>query len=377
MPPDLPLWIISAVAGGTAYFACWSAVGLYGIESRLSPRLAAISAVVDGGQETTAPEARMNRELPSEPLPSGANRLRYLPLALMIVAGTALSLAVFAALRCGESRQIRTEFEVVVRARAAAVEAAVKENDHVLDAVRSPHGAVAKVDRTDFRPSVSQRKERFRGAVPGVHCMSDLVKEALLRLPPESVEICCFNLNAPKGEQLFYRYPSEARSDWPAISTDPPGEQDDLRQVIDIDAAGGRWRLAFGPGPTFVAQRRTWQPWIVLAMGLLMTVAGNTIIFVTINRVGRDERMLREHAAELERSREQYRSLVENIDQGITLIDRNFNIVTDQCQPGPHVWPAAGAVHRQEVLSRVREAGRPLCPLSRSADDGDGAALRR
>ena len=59
-----------------------------------------------------------------------------------------------------------------------------------------------------------------------------------------------------------------------------------------------------------------------------MTVAGNAIIFMTIDRATRDERMLIEHAGELERSREQYRSLVENIDQGITLIDRNFNIVT-------------------------------------------------
>ena len=58
----------------------------------------------------------MNRELPSEPLPSGAHRLRYLPLVLMIVAGTALSLTIFGALRRWEWRQIQTEFEVIVRA---------------------------------------------------------------------------------------------------------------------------------------------------------------------------------------------------------------------------------------------------------------------
>ncbi len=59
-----------------------------------------------------------------------------------------------------------------------------------------------------------------------------------------------------------------------------------------------------------------------------MTVVGNTVIVATLSRVARNERMVIEHAEELERSRELYRSLVENIGQGITLIDRNYNIIT-------------------------------------------------
>jgi PAS domain S-box-containing protein len=176
---------------------------------------------------------------------------------------------------------------------------------------------------------VAQRRERFRGAVLGVFCMSELVKESLVALPSESVDMRCFDLSAPKGEQLFFRsYPPEAGGNRPPLTADQPGEHSGLRRAIDIDAAGGHWRLVFEPGPAFVAQRRTWQSWLVLATGLLMTIVGNTISFATINRVGRNERMLLGHAAELERSHEQYRSLVENIDQGITLIDRNFNIIT-------------------------------------------------
>ena len=63
----------------------------------------------------------MNRKCPSAPLPRGANRLRYLPLVLMLIAGTGLSLTIFAALRRWEWRQIQTDFNDVVRARAAAV----------------------------------------------------------------------------------------------------------------------------------------------------------------------------------------------------------------------------------------------------------------
>jgi PAS domain-containing protein len=138
-----------------------------------------IGAVVDGAHETVPPEARMNGEFPSEPPSLGIPRLRYAPLILMIAAGTGLSLAIFAALRRWEWRQIEM-----------------------------------------------------------------------------------------------------------------------------------------------------WQSWIVLAMGLLATAVVGAIFLATVNRADRDERMLVERATELERSREHYRSLVENIDQGIALIDRNFNIVT-------------------------------------------------
>ena len=175
---------------------------------------------------------------------------------------------------------------------------------------------------------ITQRKERFRGAVLGIFRMSQVVSEALARLPPESVAMRRFDLRRAAGRAAFLPLPARVQRAWPAIARDSPGGHDGLRQVIDIDAAGGRWRLAFGEGPAFVAQRRTWQSWLIPAMGLLLTIVVNAIIFATLNRARRDERMLREHAAELERSREQYRSLVENIDQGITLIDRNFNIVT-------------------------------------------------
>ncbi len=284
----------------------------------------------------------MNRGLPSEPLTTGMTRLRYLPLVLVFIAGTGLSLTVFAVLRRAEWRQIQTDFKVVVRGRAAAVEAAAEENSHVLDAVRNLYAAVPEVDRAGFqrfvrplidrargtqalgwvprvraagrsacetaarregwagfqfteqeragqlvraglrpeyfplywvepyqanrdiagfdlgsdsrlhkaireardagkpalasrfelmhrpaghfavallRPvyspgpppdSVAQRRVRFRGAVLGVFCMSELVQEVLRRLPPESVQMGCFDLSVPKGEQLFYRYPRQA-----------------------------------------------------------------------------------------------------------------------------------------------------------------------
>jgi PAS domain S-box-containing protein len=403
----------------------------------------------------------MNRDRPSEPLPHGENRLRYLPLGLMLIAGIGLSLTMFAALRSWEWRQIQADFKDVVRTRSAAVRAAAEENGHVLDAVRNLHEAVPELGQAGFqrfvrplvsrqqdiqalawaprvlaarrsaceaaarrnglagfqfteqepagnlvragvRPeyfplafvepyranralagfdlgsdprlhkaieaardsgkptraarsgllhetpghvaililqpvygenppptSVAQRKERFRGAVLGVFCMSELVKEALTRLPSESVDMRCFDLSAPRDEQLFFHgYPSDDEGKRPTIAADQSGGRSGLRQVVDIDAAGGRWRLVFEPGPAFVAQRRMWQSWIVLAACLLMTIVGNTIILAIINRMGHNERMLIEHTAELEGSREQYRSLVENIDQGITLVDRNFNIVT-------------------------------------------------
>ena len=69
--------------------------------------------------------------------------------------------------------------------------------------------------------SVGQRQERFRGTVFGIYCIAELVGEALARLPPESVELRCFDLSAPKGEPPFCCYPSEAARNWPASRRRP------------------------------------------------------------------------------------------------------------------------------------------------------------
>jgi PAS domain S-box-containing protein len=465
-------------------------------------------AVVDDAQETVPPEARMNGELPSEPLPVGIPRLRYAPLAAVLMAGIALTTGVFTALQRCQWRQVQTDFAVAARTRAAAVEATVEENDHVLDTVRILYESVAEIKRSDFRQfvgpllartrgfrtlgwvprvfaagrlaweaaaqrdglagfqfteqgrggkfvpaalrpeyfpllfvepyranreiagfdfgsnprlqraieaardsgkpvmatraalmqksperfavlifqpvysagppldGVAQRRERFRGAVLGVYCLPELVSESLARLPAESMKMCCLDPRALRGEQLFCRYPAGAAGHWSAIDNDLPGRRE-LRQVIDFDAAAGSWRLVFGPGPAFVSQRRTWQPWIILAMGFLMTAGGGAVMLVTINRAGRDERMLVERAAELERSREQYRLLVENIDQGITLIDRNYNIITINAYQARLFGRAAEEIIGKKCFQEFEKRDAPCvhCPGARAMVTGRTCAV--
>ena len=134
-------------------------------------------------------------------------------------------------------------------------------------------------------------------------------------------------LTAPKDKRLFYAHVSAPGQDRRHISDDDLPPPNGLCHVVDLARGGRAWRLVFTPGPQFIAARRTWQPWAVLAACLLMTVVGNSHMFHILHRAAKTERLILERADQLRRSEKRYRSLVENIDMGITLIDPSYSIV--------------------------------------------------
>ncbi|MGA2034993.1 MAG: CHASE domain-containing protein, partial [Thermoguttaceae bacterium] len=170
--------------------------------------------------------------------------------------------------------------------------------------------------------TVPQRREALRGFVLGVFRLAGMVEAALSRLRPGGIDIRLDDMSAPPDERFLYFHPSRARQESsPAAAGGEIAGLNDARYVMQYSIGGRAWRLLCTPSPGYVIARRTWQPWGALTGGLLFTAMLAWYYFASIRRAVRAQRTLSE-------SESRYRSLVENVDVGITLINSSHTIVT-------------------------------------------------
>ncbi len=181
--------------------------------------------------------------------------------------------------------------------------------------------------------TVQQRRENFQGVILGIFRMTDVVKDALAFQPYDGIDIRFFDMTAHADQRLFLMIPPHEDGYFPESRQDGSPPSAGLSYVSDIEVATEHWRLLLTPSPGFIVQRRTMYDEIVFLVGLLLTAYTVMTFLANIRKVELSERLLVESAEQHQRSEECYRSLVENIDMGITLIDPDYTIVAmNTCQ---------------------------------------------
>ena len=169
--------------------------------------------------------------------------------------------------------------------------------------------------------TIRQRRENFRGFVLGIFRISDIVEDSLESFPPEDIHVRLFDMSAPEGQRMLFEYclDGKHREDY-SEATDASG----LRREVDfqLQIGGGTWRIVFLPGAEFVARHRTWRPWIVMAVGLLMTIVGNVIVFGTIRRSLRNEQAFLEQANLCKRAEEEAKQYASALEEANNVLER-------------------------------------------------------
>lgn len=148
-------------------------------------------------------------------------------------------------------------------------------------------------------PEVSpQPSNGFCGFVVGIFSIPDLVDAALKDLPPEGIHMDFYDLTHPDRPRLFHRHESRIGADFlPHV----PSELIRTRE-FDLQVSDTNWRIECYPVPAFIAEHKTWNPWVVLGLGLMMTTSGCTLLELTIRRAVRHEGALMKQAEELRHS---------------------------------------------------------------------------
>jgi signal transduction histidine kinase/ActR/RegA family two-component response regulator len=112
--------------------------------------------------------------------------------------------------------------------------------------------------------------------------VGSLVDASLRGIDTSGIALLVDDETAPPGERLLH-----ARTG----GEDPRGA--DVRWVTTLDLGGRQWSLLFAATPTYLAARRSWQPWTLFGAGLLVT--GLLVGYIVVS-ARRTAELLRENA---------------------------------------------------------------------------------
>jgi CHASE1-domain containing sensor protein len=190
-----------------------------------------------------------------------------------------------------------TRFDVLCRARDTGDAVASERMAFVQDTQTQFGFLVLLPVYTRGTPprSIEDRRNRLRGFVVGVFRPGDMIEAALGQLQPEGVDVCLYDPSASADRRPFDFHASRARSHNDAATSadrlyDPKG----MHHLATLDVAGHPWTIVCLPTPDFVAARRTWWSWNVLAVGLAFTGVLAAYLRLNIDRRAHAERLLAE-----------------------------------------------------------------------------------
>jgi two-component sensor histidine kinase len=181
--------------------------------------------------------------------------------------------------------------EVIDRARDSALPAA--SGRLILIQERGSQSGVLMVlpvyERGSSRGTVEQRRSALRGYVLGVYRVGDLVRTALSGADSSHIDWTVTDDTAPEDERVLYqRLLGGAGLPWSRVATSAVGDR--------------KWSIRFAPAADYVIVHRNWQPWTVLAVGLLFATVLEMMVLLMTERAASIQRVVEQRTAELTRA---------------------------------------------------------------------------
>ncbi len=148
--------------------------------------------------------------------------------------------------------------------------------------------------------SLEERRQNLIGFTLGVFRIGDIVKHSLAHLNPKQISVALYDQSAPSDYRLLYSYSAGTKATMtpPEILKDD-GSRGQLRHVGALDVAGRAWVAVFTPTPDYLGEKRIWQPWAALAIGLVFTAFVAGYLLTIISRTRRVEKLVDERTRDL------------------------------------------------------------------------------
>jgi HD-GYP domain-containing protein (c-di-GMP phosphodiesterase class II)/CHASE1-domain containing sensor protein len=140
--------------------------------------------------------------------------------------------------------------------------------------------------------NLEERRENFRGVVLGVFKPSDMIESALERLQPEGIDVCLYDASTASDVIPFHFHSSRMHKQSFHSGEQRPFDPQGMHRVARLDVAGDAWSIVCSPTPEFIAARRTWWPWGVMATGLGITSMLAAYLVLSLLRRAYIERLL-------------------------------------------------------------------------------------
>ncbi len=152
--------------------------------------------------------------------------------------------------------------------------------------------------------TLAERRKNLWGFILGVFRPDEMLDAAMSKLEPEGIDVCLYDPSAPARGRPFHFHRSRTRQgDWEAEDENRLHNPQGMYSLAKLDVLGHPWTIVCLPTPDFVAARRTFWPWGVLAAGLALSALLAAYISASIDRRASVEELLlekRRYAGELE-----------------------------------------------------------------------------
>ena len=130
--------------------------------------------------------------------------------------------------------------------------------------------------------TVAKRREHFTGLAVGVFHFKDWIPLSLREIEPLGIDVWITDKSAPVDKQLLHFHSSRTREEvFQPTLHDYKKAQNDLHWQTTIDILGRQWSFLFAPSPAFLNKHKSWQAWISLAAGLVITLLLTLYLFST------------------------------------------------------------------------------------------------
>ncbi|MBT4486078.1 MAG: diguanylate cyclase [Rhodospirillaceae bacterium] len=162
--------------------------------------------------------------------------------------------------------------------------------------------------------TVEDRRAKHRGFVLGVFRVEDIFRASVLQRPLEFVNFVISDETDGKGDILLN------------MGADPKGEtfaEDKIFRRTLNEIGGRRWRVSAYASEAYLAQRRTFLPVAIFAMGLVFLAFVTSIIVLVSRRAMVTARLVQERTSELQVANEELKKL--SLSDGLTGIANRLN----------------------------------------------------
>jgi len=218
--------------------------------------------------------------------------------------------------------------------------------------------------------TLSARRDKLQGFVVTVFRVGDLVELSLVGFKPALMNVWLTDESAAPEERVLYQHQPRPNSQREALIRFP------FAWTTTFDVGGRLWSFQASPTHQFFVLHRTWLPWGVLSVGLLLTALLINILFNALRRSSQVERQVARRTEELtaevaERQRAEtalttsevrYRRLFETAKDGILILDGDTGRITDV---NPFLVEMLGYPPKEIVSKRLWEIG-PFKDIARS-----------
>jgi PAS domain S-box-containing protein len=183
--------------------------------------------------------------------------------------------------------------------------------------------------------TLQEWRDNLRGFLVLLFQIDKMVELSLADLSPTGLDIYIYDETGGKKGELLYFHSSRLRRTKAAPAAETGQKrQRGLEVEKAFDAAGRKWSIVCRPIPEFISERRSWDSWMALFFGIMLTVIAMVYLSALTSRHARIEALieertkeLRESEAQVRRAADEWKDTFDAITDLIFIQDKDFNIL--------------------------------------------------